>query len=149
MGFFSRTGKILKPLVDIPRWMDLPNLAKNGKMIVDIAKSLIVPPKAKRTETFKQAMVRLRLSEADIIQRTKEFKRLFLIFSAIFIGLLSYTVYLFSLGSIRPGLVTLVLVFIVLAQVFRYHFWLFQIKHRKLGCTLHEWFWQGLLGRQV
>jgi intracellular multiplication protein IcmV len=147
MGFFSRTGKILKPLVDIPRWMDLPRLAENGKMIVDIAKQLIVPQKAKRTETFEEAMVRLRLSKADISQRTQEFKRLFIIFLVIFIVLLSYTVYLFSEGSIRPGLVSLVLTFIVLAQIFRYHFWLFQIKQRKLGCTLREWFWQGLLGR--
>ena len=108
---------------------------------------MIVPQKAKRTETFEEAMVRLRLSKADISQRTQEFKRLFIIFLVIFIVLLSYTVYLLSEGSIRPGLVSLVLTFIVLAQIFRYHFWLFQIKQRKLGCTLREWFWQGLLGR--
>lgn len=147
MGFFSRTGKILKPLVDVPRWMDLPRLAKNGTMLVDIVKQLLVPQKAKITETFEDAMVRLQLSPTDIAQRAKEFKRLLFIFLAIFIVLLSYTIYLFLLGSIRPGLVSLVLVFIVLAQVFRYHFWLFQIKQRKLGCTLREWFWQGLLGR--
>jgi len=27
----------------------------------------------------------------------------------------------------------------VLTQAFRYHFWLFQLRNRKLGCTLSEW----------
>ena len=60
--------------------------------------------------------------------------------------ILMYSVYLFIEGGHKGGIVALVVMFIALVLAFRYHFWYFQIKQRKLGCTIQEWFNHGLKG---
>lgn len=42
----------------------------------------------------------------------------------------------FFLGSFISGALTC----LMLAQSFKYHFWVFQIRSKKLGCTFGEWF---------
>jgi intracellular multiplication protein IcmV len=59
-----------------------------------------------------------------------------------------YDMYLFIVGGYLGGLLGLVLMLIALTLAFRYHFWYFQIKHRKLNCSLKEWYKQGLKGGQ-
>lgn len=146
MGFFSGAKKVVKPLVDFPRWMDTPTLANNAKMIAGLAKRIFTAPKATRTETFEEAMSRLNLTETDIQRRKKEFLRLICIFGLLSILLYAYSFYLLSHSYIRGGILALIVSTIALMRVFRFHFWYFQIKKRKLGCTFKEWL-QGLLGK--
>jgi len=149
MGFFSGVKKVITPLVNVPRWMNLKDISVIGGMIVGVAKTLFIPEKTTVTESFEDALIRLRLTEADIEARRKEFRRLVVFFSLITLALLAYDIYQFSQGHIRAGILVSVLTSIALVQVFRYHFWLFQIKQRKLGCTVREWFWTGLLGKSL
>ena len=51
-----------------------------------------------------------------------------------------YAGYQFFYGSIKAFIVSLVVMLIALVLAFRYHFWYFQIKQRKLGCTFNEWY---------
>ena len=55
-------------------------------------------------------------------------------------------------GNIKSGrglrLLQAIDTLIALVLAFRYHFWYFQMKQHKLGCTFNEWYRQGLLGEK-
>ena len=94
-------------------------------------------------------MKRLKLTEADLKQRYSEFRRLSIIFGIVFLCLLAYAVYLL-LGvdpeaSWRAIALSFVVSLIALVQFFRFHYWIYQIKQRRLGCGLKEYFLRGLL----
>lgn len=150
MGFFRGVGRVVKPLVNFPKWMNAKQLSSDASYIASLAKTLVKTEHAEREETFEEALVRLNLSEKDIQARYSEFKRLSIIFFTLFILLLCYFIYLI-LGisgpvSWRAYLLTLVVMGMALAQFIRFHFWLFQIKQRKLGCSFKAYFLSGLLG---
>ncbi len=147
MGFWSGFKKAAKPFVDVPSWMNLNKLKTYGKSISDIGKGLFIPQKALRNETFEQALQRLKLSEADLNKKAHTLYNLSLIISAIALCLIAYLIYLIiSHASFIAILVTLVLISVMLAKAFSYHFWVYQIRKRRLGCTIQEWFMEGLLG---
>lgn len=150
MGFFRGLGRMVKPLVNVPKWMGAKQLSADASYIATIAKTLITPQQARREETFEEALARLRLTEADIQARHREFKRLAVTYFTIFILLILYLVYLISdiSGPVswRAIVLTLVVSAIAFVQFMRFHFWLFQIKQRKLGCSFKSYFLSGLLG---
>ncbi len=146
MKILSGIKKIVKPFVDIPSWMGYKQIAEGGRGIVGNIRSLFVPKTTENTETFEAAMERLKLTEADLAQRQKEFKRLIIIFSLLAIVFLVYTFYLLWVGVVTGGVACFGLTILILSYSFRYHFWLFQIRQRKLGCTLREWLDSGFMG---
>ncbi len=81
----------------------------------------------------------LGLDAEHIAGATKAFKRLLMIFLSIGALVLLYSLYKFVEGSVAGGLVALAVVAICLAQAFKYHFWLYQIRIDRLGCTWREW----------
>jgi intracellular multiplication protein IcmV len=100
-------------------------------------------PTPEHVETFEEAKVRLELTENDI-QKSKDS---YLLYAIIFVCLAAVTFstsffiflkYHTFLGWLIANLVTI----LFLSQALRFHFWYFQIKHRKLGCTFQEW-WHG------
>ena len=142
MGIFRKSKGVIGTVVDVrvDRWMSLSYLSETTGRFKDLLTSIVSPEKAKYKESFDEAMQRLELTEDDISQRRNEFKRLVLVFILMTCGVLIYCVYLAAIGSIFPAVISLALSIFTLTQAFKYHFWLFQIKHRKLGCTLKEWF---------
>lgn len=146
MGIIRGTKKALKPLVNFPKWMDTRRVAESAGVIAGLIKHIFTPRKAKRKETFETAIKRLKLTEEILKERQKEFKRLYILFIIISFLALAYTIDLFFSGYIRAGLIAIVISGVALVQIFRYHFWFFQIRKRKLGCTFSEWFKQGLFG---
>jgi intracellular multiplication protein IcmV len=54
--------------------------------------------------------------------------------------LFAYMTYEIYFGYFLGALLSLVVAFLALALAFRYHFWFFQIKQRRLGCSVSEWF---------
>jgi intracellular multiplication protein IcmV len=62
---------------------------------------------------------------------------------------LGYAVWLAFQRAWLGLLPTLAISVSVLSQAFRYHFWLFQIKTQKLGCTLNDWFQAHFRGRPL
>ena len=57
-----------------------------------------------------------------------------------------YFLYNLFYGRYAAVLLSSIVMLLALVIAFRYHFWYFQIQQRKLGCTLSDWFWQGLMG---
>lgn len=146
MGFFNGVKRVVKPLVDFPRWMDSENLANTTRSVWNSLKTIFVVAKPQQQESFEAAILRLGLTENDLLQRKKEFTRLVFIFILIAIPVFIYGGYLLKVGSPHGALLTFVLGLLSLAQAFRYNFWIFQIKQRRLGCSFFEWFKIGLLG---
>lgn len=133
-------GKVVKPFVNFPAWMGWQQISTTGKSIKDAAKLITKPAQAKRKETFDEALQRLRLTENDLQQRAKLFRRMMMVYSGIALILFFYTIYLLAGAHLAAGLLSFVLTLLALSLAFRQHFWYFQVQQRKLGCTIKEWF---------
>jgi intracellular multiplication protein IcmV len=148
MSFLRKLGRTIKPLVNFPKWMDAKRLKHQGKYISEVGKSLFVPQQRKQQETFEEAIARLQITETKL-QENYRFFRIFCGISLILtLLILGYSFYLFYLAAWYGALVSLVLSGITLASAVRYHFWMYQIKQRRLGCSLTEWFQKSILGKK-
>ena len=142
MGLWKSTKNIASKIFDVrvDKWMSLSYVKDISGRTQYIVKDLIVPKKSTRIESFEEALIRLKLTEADITQRTIEFTRLVYLFLSLALIIISYAIYMIFKGSPVVGLIALCIALYTLSQAFHFHFWLFQMKNRKLGCTLSEWF---------
>lgn len=145
MGVFRKVGRgvgwAVKPMFNFKSWLGLSTIAGGFSAISRLAKGLVRQEKATHQETFDEALKRLNLQESDLQARAKEFLTLTCIYLVIGIAILSYAVYLFFWGGTPAGgMLAVGVAGLAFFYAFRYHFWFFQVKHRKLGCTLREWF---------
>lgn len=142
----SRIKRVFNSIFKLRSWSDWDRMKTFTIYLVDGFKKFFLPQKNKTGESFATAMKRLKLSEKELVARQTGLWRLSILMVVIAVLLFAYTVYLLVSGGYRGSIVSLVVMLIALVLAFRYHFWYFQIKERKLGCTLHEWFKQGLMG---
>ncbi len=139
MRFFSRIKKIIKPLVDVPKWVGYRQLVKTHRSLFSFVKKFFIPEQASAQESFQAALDRLKLTEVDLAQRMKEFTRLMWIWISLFLISVAYSIHLLLENSLRGFFPCLGVSIIILTQMFRYHFWIFQIKQRRLGCGFRDW----------
>lgn len=130
---------IIKRYVNVSAWMGYPQLVETTRGVVSIVKGVFTPAETTQIETFEEAMARLNLTEEAIRQRIKTFTYLALLWLLVGCSVLIYGVYLAGLGSWHGFAASVGVSLIGFAQAFRYHFWLFQMKQRRLGCTFKEW----------
>lgn len=142
MGLFRKTKNLAGKVVDVrvDKWISLDYLKETTGHIRSILDDILIPKRARYSETFEEAMKRLSLTEADLVRQERDFTRLFYFFVALSTAIILYGLYLAFKGSFVPALIAFCLSLYSFSQAFRFHFWLFQIKHRKLGCTIKEWF---------
>ncbi len=138
MGIFK---KVSSRLVDVrvDRWMSWDYLGETAERFKILFLDIVIPKKANTVETFEEAMQRLDLTENDLIERQKEFTRLCYFFIFIAMTIIVYALYMAFHGSMTTSLISFCLALYALTQAFRFHFWLFQLRNRKLGCTIKEW----------
>lgn len=142
MGVFKSTKKLATKIVDVrvDKWLGVDYLKETTGHYKALLMDLIVPQKARYSETFDEAVQRLELSDEALHARAHEFTKLFYFFIVLSMLVISYGLYLAYRGSFASALIAFCLSLYSLTQAFRFHFWLFQLKNRKLGCTLKEWF---------
>ncbi len=107
--------------------------------VKDIFITIFKPKTATQNETFEQVVERLQLTPEALEDRKKMFKVQILLYSLSALLAGAYTVYLCIHGywlSIAASF--FVTVFLIVSSL-KSHFWLFQVKNRKLGCTIEEW----------
>ena len=141
MPKFRRLRKFSRTFLNVSAWMGWSRLKVSGKSISDTAKRLFIPQKATYQEEFDDALTRLNLSEADLMAKQSSFFKLSVIFVCMSFVILGYAIYLAWGAHIKGAFVSLCLTFMVFAIAFRYHFWYFQVKQRKLGCSLRDWYY--------
>lgn len=142
MKLFRKTKKFTGKIIDyrVDKWLSLDYLKETTNHLRSMVSHVIVPSRPRYSETFDEALQRLDLIEADLIKRQKEFTRLVYFFVLLSIIIVVYGLVLAYSGAFLCALIAFCLSVFSLSQAFRFHFWLFQIKNRKLGATLKEWF---------
>ena len=142
----SRIVNVFTRIFNVRSWVDFDRTKSFTLYLVNGFKKMFVPQKNDSGETFEEAVSRLNISEKELQDRKSALYRLSLLMSAAAILIFGYAIYHVFYGSYRAVIISLVVMLIALALAFRYHFWYFQIKERKLGCTMQEWYRKGLLG---
>ena len=141
MGFWKTSKKVAGHIVDVrvDKWIGLDSIKQTTRGIYGSAKELVTPEQAARTETFEQALERLNLTEADLAKQKIQFTRLFYFFVVLAFTVFGYGIYIALQGNLLGFLIAFALTAYALSQAFRYHFWVFQITKRKLGCSIKDW----------
>lgn len=143
----SQTRRLLRTIFNPKVWMDLDQVKSSTNYITDGTKKLFtLKQKVSSGETFEETMKRLGLDEKAILKQQKSLFRLALMMVLLSLGVFAYAMTLIYSGSFHSAAATIVIFLVILALAFRYHFWHYQLKVRRLGCGLKEWFMAGLLG---
>lgn len=121
-------------------WFGYDALKENTLGLWVVLKDLFTVDQPTRQETFEEAIKRLKLTEEDLKNSAQSYTILTTIF--VILGSISFLFcfyFLFYHQTLAGCVLAIATAAIFFSQAFRYHFWLFQIKHRKLGCTFEEW----------
>ncbi|GGI83060.1 intracellular multiplication protein IcmV [Legionella impletisoli] len=111
-------------------------------------KRIFIPNSADQAESFETVKTRMNLSDADLMAKQKALFRLSIMMVIVSSLILMYSLYhLFTL-HIAAFFLSFVVSMLALALAFRYHYWHYLIKERKLQCSIQEWYRQGLLGEK-
>ena len=83
MGIFRSTKRAAGRIIDVrvDRWMGWDYLRETADRFKILLLGIVVPQKASYAETFEEAMLRLDLTDQDILKRKEEFTRLFYFFN--------------------------------------------------------------------
>ncbi len=121
-------------------WLSYDSLKEQTQTIKFFVKNAATIQKPERTETFDEALERLAVNEAELRATANKYLAYAFLFFGLAILDFIYGLYLlFHHGAFLGLILTLAVCALLLAQAFRYHFWFFQIKNRRLGCTFDEW----------
>lgn len=129
-----------KTFINPRAWLGYDQIKSSTVTIWRMIRDLFSVEKPAITETFEEALERLNLSAADVkrIEQNYQAYSYFFVFLTIVsvAGSFYWLIHDFSLSGFILGGATSAL---FATQAFRYSFWLFQMTHRKLGCTFAEW----------
>lgn len=138
-GFIGK--RVKKTGHTFARWADVASVKKLFGFSSSIYSTILKPEEVKaEPETFDQAVKRLKLTPEQLEERKKNFKTQILIYTVGALAVGAYTVYLIVHTYWISVLPSLAVTLFLIAHALKSHFWLFQIKHRKLGCSVQEWF---------
>lgn len=121
-------------------WIDYEGLRNQNIIIFSAIKSLFAGTPAEHTETFEQAKKRLGLNEEEVQASANRYRVYAIVFLFLGLAVFIYTFYLlFAHFTLIGFMLGLSVTGLFLAYAFKYDFWAFQIKRRKLGATFAEW----------
>ncbi|WP_347251534.1 type IVB secretion system protein IcmV [Legionella sp.] len=145
----SRLITIFSRIFNVRAWIDFDRIKSFTVYLADGFRKMFVPQKLTGPgESFEEAMLRLNISEKELQDKKTALYRLSLLMCAASLFIFAYAIYHLVYGGYKAVIISLVVMLIALVLAFRYHFWYFQIKERKLGCTMQEWYRKGLLGEK-
>ncbi len=142
----SRTATVFGSVFNVRTWVDFDRMKTFTTYLSTGFRKMFIPQESGSGESFKEAMDRLNLNEKDLQSRQTALLRLSLFMCVAAIFIFAYGLYHLLTGGYRATIISFAVMLIALALAFRYHFWYFQIKERKLGCTLKDWYRKGLMG---
>lgn len=140
MGFRQIFKISRKTFINPTGWIDFDFLKYHHRVIWDICKPLFTTPTPPPDESFEQAMQRLRISEDDVLRGATVYRYYALAFLCVGFLIFFYSFYLlFRYFSIAGWIIGLAVAALGFSQAFKYDFWSFQMRKRKLGVTFAEW----------
>jgi len=121
-------------------WLGYDMLKSQFRISWSVIKNLYSPPSLTREETFEQATQRFKLADEQVQSVSRNFLIYSIAFAVFGLATMLFSVYLlFHHGTFAGFMIGVATTAVFLAYAFRYSFWRFEIKHRKLGCTFEEW----------
>lgn len=148
-----RIIKIIQSVFKIRQWFDWDRTKSFLLFGQNAAKDVFSVKNAKKkerdkllVESFESARTKLNLSHAELLKQQRALLCWSLLMCAVTLAVFLYSIYHFYLGNIRAGFCSFIIMLLSAVLAFRYHFWYYQIKNHKLGCTVQEWFKKGILG---
>lgn len=143
MGLFSKMktagGYVFN--FRVSKWLGLDQIKSSTRGIMSFGLDVFTPEQPNNAETFEEALVRLNITEEQLLQRKKEFLALMIFFLLIATAIFIYSIFIaYSYKNFIGFIMGFAVTIYALTLAFRYHFWIYQIKHRKLGCSLRDWF---------
>jgi intracellular multiplication protein IcmV len=147
-----RVIRVFKAIFAFGTWFDaaraklFSTFVRDGYKKTFSAEELKPNVKDALTESFLAAQKQMKLTEEDIILRQNSLYKLSVLMSCCAFIIFAYFVYNLICGTFLAAAISLFVMTIPIALAFRYHFWYFQFKSRRLGCSAREWFKLGLLG---
>ena len=141
----SKFRKIFSKVLNVRFWLDWERIKSFGQYLKGNIEALVTPAASGKTEDFKVAVQHFHISEDALLDKQRALFRLSLLMLFLAVLIFSYTIYQLIYGTYRATVVSFVVMGLALVLAFRYHFWYFQIRQRKLGCTFREWY-RALLG---
>lgn len=142
----SRIATTFKRIFNLRLWLDYERIRSFSIYIGHGFKRMFVPQKTAPEESFENAIKRLAIDEKQLMIKQRALYRLSIIMCSAAALLLCYATYHLIYGHYKAVIISVVVTMIALVLAFRYHFWYFQIKTRQLGCSINEWYRQGLMG---
>jgi intracellular multiplication protein IcmV len=128
-------------------WFGYGQVKSNTVTIIAIVKSLFFPKESGRVETFNEAQERFDMSDEEVQQTGQTYLYYSIFFALLSLIVIGYSFYLvIDFRSFSGFLLGVACAALFGSQAFRYNFWYFQIKHRKLGCTVQEWWKKSING---
>jgi len=143
MGFFSSVKKGGSYVFNfkVTSWLGMQQIKDSTNSVKDFGRTIFIPEQAEHKETFEEALIRLNITAEQLEQRRKEFTRLMIIYILIATAILCYSVFIVVYyKNIMGFIMGFAISLYALTYAFRYHFWIYQIKNKKLGCTIKDWF---------
>lgn len=141
----SKLRKIFSKVLNVRFWLDWERIKSFGGYLKESIEVLVTPASTGKSEDFKAALHQFHIGEDALLDKQRALFRLSLLMLFLAVLIFSYTIYQLTYGTYRAAVVSLVVMGLALVLAFRYHFWYFQIRQRKLGCTFREWY-RALLG---
>lgn len=143
----GRIKRAVKPFVNVTYWVNYDEHKSTWSKLLASVTSLLFPTlEPKRKETFEQAVQRMNISERGLATRQKQCLSFAVLFFIAGVILLVYTASLLLNKEFAASFLGIGVTSLVFTYAFRYHFWYFQIKNRRLGCSLAEWWSSKLKG---
>jgi intracellular multiplication protein IcmV len=138
--------RFIRTLFNPRGWIDFDRVRSGQRYITHLFASFLIPNRQEAVESFEAAQKRMQLTEAQLLTQQNSFLRLAYLMAVAAVFLFVYMLYNLIHAYFLASWVTWIVMLLALGLAFRYHFWYFQIKQRKLGCTIREWFRYGLMG---
>lgn len=132
-----------KTFFDPAGWLGYRELKQNTQSTWQVLRELFVAAPettAEESITFEEAMKRHNLTPDAVNEIEKDYLFYAILFLALGVFSILFGFYLLFIQRTFIGLLLSIAVASLFgSQAFRYHFWYFQIKRRKLGATFEEW----------
>lgn len=138
----SAVKKYFRSIFNLRAWSDWNRVEQTYNYFLTVFRKLFVirAVDPSQIKSFDQTMEELGLTDETLEAKKKGLRRLYFTMLVLAGFFYVYGMYELLYGGFLSFILSVVFMFVALAMAFRYHFWCFQIKQRKLGCRFSEWF---------
>ena len=144
----GRVKSLFNRVFKIQCWSDANRVKGFFYYVFGMFQRLFVMRPKPAEEEFSKAQARLNLTDDMLLKKQQSLFKVSVLMAVFGLGMLFYTVYQCFYGSFVAVALSLIVSLLGWAFAFRYHFWYFQMREKKLGCSFSEWLNQGLLRRE-